>query len=177
MNKIIVTEKQLGSFRSHCCPYCGLNTDLLSNDYRVYDEKNVFCRSCYEKGENKKTVTPRDFYVLRCQNNQGDKLQLFEEERVCQSMPRLEIAHLYGELGEEDDFYLDLFYDRKNEKIYFRTSINNDSDPWFGTEVFNYINFEQVVYLLNKNGIHILDGINESNWKEYFDFQECDKRR
>ena len=171
MDKIRVTKECLGVFYHRDCPLCGLNTSLLSKDNRVYDKGNVFCRSCYEKGKSNKKVSPSDFYILFSQNHQGNKIQLFEEEKICENIPRLEIAHLYGEIGEEDDFYLDLFYDKKTDKLYFRTLIVADADPWSGWETFNYINFEQAVYLLNKNGIHILDGINESNWKDYFDFQ------
>ena len=64
---------------------------------------------------------------------------------------------------------MDMFIDEENDKIYFRLSTVTDDDPWFGEESYTYLTCEQVPILLNINGIHLLDGLNDSNWKEYFD--------
>ncbi|MCH5188357.1 MAG: hypothetical protein J1F63_08120 [Oscillospiraceae bacterium] len=154
------------------CPLCGLNTALLPENERVEVGREVFCRPCYEAGKNKKRVTPADYYHVSLQNQKidGDHLLQLNNEILCSGLPNLPIAHLHGKMGEEDDFNLDLRYDQKNDKIYFRSSLVDDPDPWYGTETYKYITAEQAIYLLNKNGIHILDGMNESNWKDYFEF-------
>lgn len=92
-----------------------------------------------------------------------------KKECICNKLSRLEIAHLCGESGKEDSMHLDLYYVAKEDSIYFRISICDD-DPWFCTETYNYLSPEQVVKLLNMNGIHILDGLTVDNWKSYFEF-------
>ena len=63
---------------------------------------------------------------------------------------------------------MDAFFDMEKNHIYFRLGMVDDDDPWLGTETYTYLTCEQVPTLLNKNGIHLLDGLNSKNWREYF---------
>ena len=170
LKKILVKPDYYGVKYHMECPYCGLNTNLLSEKDRVHsDDGRIYCLSCYEGGKDKKTVKPSDFYMLEELNVNGCDMEYQRKiEMDLSYCPKLELAHLYGRVNEADDFYLDLIH--HNSQIYFRACISNDDDSWFGTESYKYISPEQAAKLLNKNGIHILDGINELNWPFYFSF-------
>lgn len=91
-----------------------------------------------------------------------------KNEIACNNLKRLEIAHLHGKFSEEGSIWLDAFFDMEKNHIYFRLGMVDDDDPWLGTETYTYLTCEQVPTLLNKNGIHLLDGLNSKNWREYF---------
>lgn len=168
MEKRIITRemrKYSGRFE---CQLCGWNTDLLVPKKRVVEDGKCYCPSCYTEGKDKKTVTPGDFYFppFHVSLSQNDT----DAEIVCRDLPHVEIAHLYGEAHCENDMHLDLYYDRKMDKIYFRMCIVADDDPWFGTESYKYLSIKSAIALLNQNGIHAFDGMNESNHHNYFEF-------
>ena len=175
MSKIYI-PKTFSKRNYYECPLCGVNTNLLQKDERIEVNSQTYCQSCYKDGNNRKQIMPRDFYELRrsCDSNdiQQDIRYNINAERACNNLRRIEIAHLHGIKSEIDDMYLDMFYDKENDQIYFRVSLCDDDDPWFGTEEYQYLRHEQVAALLNKNGIHILDGLHAGNWKEYFDFEK-----
>lgn len=157
------------------CPLCGWNTLLLPDIDRIRVGDKDFCRCCYEKGESKKSVTTKDFFDIHSRSikRHEDFCKHMElETSVRWELPKINVAHLYGELYKEDDLRLDLYYDEMNNKPYFRISIAEDDDPWFGRELYSYVSVKQAILLLNKNGIHLWDGMNESNWKDFFDFRE-----
>lgn len=157
------------------CSYCGWNTLLLPDNERIRVGDKGFCRCCYEEEKNKKSVTTKDFFDSRSQSierHEGFCTNMELETSVRWKFPKINVAHLYGELYKEDDMRLDLYYDEMNNKPYFRISIADDDDPWFGTETYCYVSVKQAIVLMNKNGIHYWDDMNESNWKNFFDFRE-----
>ena len=173
MSKLIIKSKM----RIKSCPFCGLNTSLLpENEKKSIDDK-TYCLQCARDGISKLHIAPVDFYHFFAQGTgqlkeKGDSMFQVSKESVCNQLRRIEIAHLHGEYGREDDMYLDFFYDKIHDKPYFRMLIVDDDDPWWGTEVYTYLEAEEVPVLLNKNGIHVFDGMNESNWKSYIGFDQ-----
>ena len=168
MNRIVVKKTFFGVQYHNDCPYCGLNTNLLSEEERAVIGEIKYCKRCYNEKINKKQIKPRDYYELSFSSDCFDNL---DNEIVCFNLKRLEIAHLHGKSSEEDSMWLDVFFDTEKNNIYFRLCIVDDDDPWFGTETYTYLTCEQVPALLNKNSIHLLDGLNSENWKEYFVFE------
>lgn len=168
MNRIVVKETSFGVQYHNNCPYCGLNTNLLSEEERAVIGKIKYCKRCYNENINKKQIKPGDYYEFSL-SSVADNLN---NELICRNLKRLEIAHLHGKKSEEDAMWLDAFFDIEKSKLYFRLSMVDDDDPWFGTETYTYLTCEQVPTLLNKNGIHLLDGLNSKNWKEYFVFEK-----
>ena len=171
VRKIRIKNEYLGIHYNNECSFCGLNTNLLDESEKVVVESKKYCKSCYQNGIDRKSVTPKDFYELFHKNHtEHDSMSNINNECICNKLERLEIAHLCGEYGKEDCICLDLYHVIQEDSIYFRLSICDDDDPWFGTETYNYISPEQAIELLNKNGIHLLDGLSDENWKSYFSF-------
>ena len=65
---------------------------------------------------------------------------------------------------------LDFIYDKAADRPYFRMSIIEDDDPWFGSESYHYLDAEDIHGLLSKNGIDLFEGMTELNWKSYIWF-------
>ena len=189
MKRLQIKMSALGIRHNHNdCICCGLNTNLLEeNESVVIPEKNErgivvgykkYCRHCYEEGLNKKHVTSYDFYIdyfppnISVEESRRQTDFRMACTRKCQELHGIEIAHLCGGKGEESEMHLDMFFDKESGEMYFRVTICNNDDPWFGTELRNYISPERTIELLNKNDIHILDGLTTENWKEYFAFLE-----
>ena len=168
MNKIIVKETFLGVQYHNDCLYCGLNTNLLPEEERVVIGEVKCCKRCYSEKTNKKQIGPSDYYGFSLSSG-ADNLN---NEIAFSNLKRLEIAHLHGKYSEEDSMWLDAFFDIEKHNIYFRLCMVDDDDPWFGTESYTYLICEQVPALLNKNGIHLLDGLSSKNWEEYFVFEK-----
>ena len=174
MGKIQIKPNFYGVQYNNDCPYCGINTNLLQESERVEVNSRNYCVRCYREGVNKRHVTPKDYNSMNWREP-GKSIQ--DElnynlacERKRDHLPRLEIAHLHGSRFGEDAMYLDMYPDRENDCLHFRLSIVDDDDAWSGTELYDYIPPNYAVKLLNKNDIHILDGLTEENWKEYFEF-------
>ena len=171
MRKIQIKREYFGVHYHNDCAFCGLNTNLLAESEKILVDSKIYCKSCYQKGIDKKSVTPKDFYRIPYENYaEKEPLAKIAKESICSKLPRLEIAHLCGEYGEEGCICLDLYPIAQESRLYFRLSLCDDDDPWFGTEVYHYISPEQATKLLNLNGIHILDGLTDDNWMHYFDF-------
>ena len=167
MKKFIIDAHAVGKPRARFCPCCGLNTNLLSDKQKISDGEKVFCRECFGK-DVKKTVKPGDFYVSMISVDEGGNLgedSFYQNnlENRCRGrvgLPYIEIAFLHGEKSyEEDNMYLDMYYDKETGSLYFRMSLCEDTDPWYGYESYAYVRFPYVLKLLNKNDIHIFDGI------------------
>lgn len=47
----------------------------------------------------------------------------------------------------------------------------DDDDPRWGTESYTYLELSEISAFLNKNGIHIFDGMTEKTWKSYILFE------
>ncbi len=157
------------------CPVCGLNTNLLKKKECVLKDGKKYCRNCFGcESNSKKQVIPYDFYEMRDSSLAGSNLNTHNES-ICNKLPRLEIAHLYGEYGNDRDMCLDFFYDGKD--IYFRLYLVDDDSDFLGcyssySELYTYLSPGQAVEILNKNDIHILDGLTAENWREYFCFEK-----
>ena len=166
MRKIQIQREYFGVHFNNDCAFCGLNTNLLEDSEKITVDSKKYCKSCYQEGTDKKSVTPRDFY----NTHRDDAMSDANKESICNKLAGIEIAHLCGKYGEENCIILDMYHIVQEDSIYFRLSICDDDDPWWGTEIYKYISPEQAIELLNKNGIHLLDGLTDDNWSSYFDF-------
>lgn len=168
MSKLIISKHP----RAIPCPLCGLNTVLLPDNQKVHDEDKVYCRQCKNDGISKMQIDPGDFYafLFKQKNIQNDCMNGVKNESICNRLKKTEIAHLHGEYARENDMYLDFIYDEAADKPYFRISIIEDDDPWFGSESYQYLEAEEVHGLLSKNGIYLFEGMTELNWKSYIWF-------
>jgi len=170
MSKLIIHPNS----RAVPCNFCGLNTALLPDNQKAQVENKVCCRQCKENGRSKMHINPGDFYSSKFnpQKPGNDTMDQVRKEIICNNLPKIEIARLHGEYSRKDTMYLDLIYDNENDKPYFRMLIIDDDDAFFGTEVYNYIDAEDVHGLLIKNGIDLFEGMTEQNWKSYIWFAE-----
>ena len=64
MNRIVVKKTYFGVQYYNDCPYCGLNTNLLSEEERAVIGEIKYCKRCYNEKINKKQIKPRDYYEL-----------------------------------------------------------------------------------------------------------------
>lgn len=169
--KFIVSKESWGA---DFCPCCGLNTALLAEEHKIKASGKTFCLSCYKSKKSKKQVTPKDFYILFQKEHQAHNAMVNNhKESICKHLPYLEIAFLYGEQYKEDAMYLDLYCDIQSNVLYFRLSIADaECDPWLSSETYHYLSVTQALSLLNKNGIHIFDGMTEENCNEFFEFSD-----
>ena len=188
MKRIQIRKHILGiGFNHNDCVYCGLNTNLLGEDETVViPEKNEkgniigckkYCRHCYEGGIDKKRAEPSDFYgefAFRAPSSEEIQQQI-DHNRACESKCRdlsgLEVAHLCGERAQTEEMNLDMFLDKAGGEVFFRLTLcDNDDDPWLTTESRDFISIDRAIELLNKNDIHILDGLTAENLEAYFEF-------
>ena len=171
MGKIIITRDT----KARACPFCGLNTSLLPKEQRVSENGQTYCRQCKKDKMPKLTIKPKDYYEISFDPKRPPTLENVSKqvhaESICNQLPRIEIAHLHGEFGREDDMYLDFFYDETTDTPYFRLCMIDDDDPWWGTESYTYLEPSEISAFLNKNGIHIFDGMTEKTWKSYILFE------
>ena len=174
MRKIQIKNEFYGVQYNNNCPYCGLNTNLLPESERVEIDAKKYCVRCYREGVNKRHVTPEDSDSTNWRDPEKSIPDEVNYNLACERkrdhLPRLEIAHLHGSRFGEGAMYLDMYPDIENDVIYFRLSIIDDDDAWFGSETYDYLPPDYAVKLLNKNDIHILNGLTEENWKEFFEF-------
>ncbi len=153
------------------CPFCGINTSLLSDREKVTIENVTYCKSCKIEGVSKKNVTPGDFgKIFNSITSTSDPIVNVRKEAICNNLPGIQIAHLCGERYGPDCMYLDLYYDKDNNKVYYRLCLSDDDDDWCwgGTETYCYPTLQQAVELLHKNDIHILDGMTDEKLEQLF---------
>ena len=121
MRKIQIEKGFYGVQYNNDCPYCGVNTNLLSESERVEINSKTYCVRCYSEGVSKKHVTPKDFYSMnRCNPEKSIQDELNYNlacERKCDDLHRIEIAHLHGSRFGEDAMYLDVYPDSENDCI------------------------------------------------------------
>lgn len=157
----------------YCCPLCGINVNRLPENKRVSVDNKNFCIWCYRDKKFKMKVSVKDFGAFAhkqphtAEGITAEAREHSRKEAICKKLPSIEIAHLYGDYGREDAMDLDFFYDEENDEPYFRLCIIDDDDPWWGSELYAYIEAEAVPVLLRKNGIHYFDGMTKENYKSF----------